>query len=95
MKVKIIATSHHRNGIGGVPFDVTLFECEDGRFIAFDFANNGGFGVVNIDQAHAGDIAFGSNSWRGDHYSEAVRKAASQVEDSVSDGALFIRYKRK
>jgi hypothetical protein len=93
--VKIISTSHHRNGISGVPFDVTLFQCPKyGRFIAFDFADNGGFGMVNIDQAAKGDIAFGSNSWRGDHYQEAVRAAAAKVKDSVA-GGLYVRYTPK
>src|SRR2546421_1924640 len=81
-KLKIVTTSHHRNGISGNPFDVTIFEQDGQRYIAFDFANEGGFGVVDLDKAAAGDIAFGSNSWRGDRFEGPVRKAASKVEDS-------------
>jgi hypothetical protein len=80
MKIrKIIAIAHHRNGVGGAPFDLVLFHDASGRKlgILFDAANH--CCVLDVARLAAGDIAFGSNSWRGDDYEPALRKAVEQA----------------
>ena len=75
MKLKIIATDRHRNGVGGAPFEVVLFKVarEPGRKVAILFDAADHFAVLDVDLLAAGDIAFGSNSWRGDDYEPALR----------------------
>ena len=71
MKLKIIDIAHHRNGICGAPFDVVLFEDpgpEGSRKVAILFEEPHHCAVLDVDKLAQGDIAFGSNSWRGDHY---------------------------
>ena len=47
MKIKIVASAHHRNGIGGAPFHAILFE---------DGGHSARVGVA-VDQVHvAGQI---------------------------------------
>ncbi len=78
MNLKIIAFAHHRNGICGAPFVVTLFEdtgAEGSRKIAILFEQEGHCAVLDVDKLVAGDIAFGSNSWRGDRFEQPLRKA--------------------
>jgi hypothetical protein len=78
MKLKIIAIAHHRNGICGAPFDVLLFEDkgpDSSRKVAVLFEEPYHCAVLDVNQLAAGDIAFGSNSWRGDHYEAHLRQA--------------------
>ena len=63
MNLTIIDIAHHRNGVCGAPFAVILFE------------HDGQCAVLDIDKLAQGDIAFGSNSWRGDHFEPSLRKA--------------------
>ena len=78
MKLKIINVAHHRNGVTGAPFDVALFR-ERGRRarrkVAILFEENGHCAVFDVARLAAGDIAFGSNSWRGDEYEPDLRDA--------------------
>ncbi len=78
MNLKIICFSHHRNGIGGAPFAVILFEDagpDGSRKVGIVFEQEAHCAVLDVDRLAAGDIAFGSNSWRGDHFEEPLRKA--------------------
>ena len=78
MKLKIIAIAHHRNGICGAPFDAVLFEdsgAEGSRKLAILFEEAYQCAVLDVARLAAGDIAFGSNSWRGDTYEPHLRKA--------------------
>jgi hypothetical protein len=78
MNLKIIAFAHHRNGICGAPFDVILFEDagpEGSRKLAILFKKEAHCAVLDVDKLAQGDIAFGSNSWRGDHFEQPLRKA--------------------
>jgi hypothetical protein len=78
MKLKIISFSHHRNGIGGAPFTVILFEDagpEGSRKIGIVFEQEAHCAVLDVDKLAHGDIAFGRNSWRGDHFEASLRKA--------------------
>ncbi len=78
MKLTIIDTAFHRNGICGAPFDVVLFR--DGgrasdRKLAVLFERAHHCAVLDVAKLAAGDIAFGSNSWRGDQYEPYLRQA--------------------
>jgi len=78
MKLTIIDLAHHRNGICGAPFDVILFEDagpEGSRKLAILFEQEAHCAVLDVDRLAQGDIAFGSNSWRGDHFEQPLRKA--------------------
>jgi len=78
MKLTIIDTAHHRNGICGAPFAVVLFEDsgpEGSRKIGILFDEPYHCAVLDVAKLTAGDIAFLSNSWRGDHYEPHLRKA--------------------
>jgi hypothetical protein len=78
MKLKIIAIAHHRNGVAGSPFDVALFK-ESGREgslkVGILFEEPGHCAILDVAKLAAGDIAFGSNSWRGDEYEPHLRQA--------------------
>jgi len=78
MKIKRIhSIARHRNGVGGAPFDVVLFSetgRKRGRKLAVLFEPEGFCAVLDVDQLAAGDIAFGSNSWRGDDYEPPLRQ---------------------
>jgi hypothetical protein len=56
------------------------------RMVAIRFYQNEQYGgdgctaVFKLDQLAAGDIAFGSNSWRGDSYEDALRKLGVPVK---------------
>jgi hypothetical protein len=87
MKLKIIGIDHHRNGICGSPFDVVLFDDQDpehNRKVAVLFEEPHCCAVLGVDKLAQGDIAFGSNSFRGDHYEhdlrQAIRKRIRQIE---------------
>jgi len=78
MKITIHNLAHHRNGIDGAPFDVFLFEDSDSqgrRKLGILFEEPRHCAVLDVDQLAAGDIAFGSNSWRGDTFEAHLRAA--------------------
>jgi hypothetical protein len=78
MKLKIIDIARHRNGVCGAPFDVALFKerGRDGsRKVAILFEEKGHCAVLDVAKLAAGDIAFGSNSWRGDDYEPDLKDA--------------------
>ena len=78
MKLKIIAVAHHRNGIDGAPFDIVLFKdrgAAGSRKVGIVFDEPHHCAVLDVVKLAAGDIAFGSNSWRGDDYEPHLRAA--------------------
>lgn len=77
MKLKIIDSARHRNGVGGAPFDVVLSRdrgAAGSRKVAVLFDEPAHCAVIDVAMFAAGDIAFGSNSWRGDDYEPLLRK---------------------
>ena len=93
--VKVLSMSHHRNGIGGDPFDVAIFEDDDGTVkVAVDFGGSA-FAVLQVDKLSAGDIAFGSNSWRGDQYAGRVRPLMESADISAAPGALCVVWPKR
>lgn len=82
MKLDIIDIASHRNGICGAPFQVVLFSDHDpekgSRKVAILFDERHRCAVLDVAMLHAGDIAFGSNSWRGDNYEPYLRVAINE-----------------
>ena len=73
--------AHHRNGIAGAPFHVVLFTDggeNGGRKLAVVFAAKHHVAVFDVAKLAAGDIAFGSNSWRGDQFERMLRTSIDQ-----------------
>src|SRR5262245_35253166 len=70
-KLNIADIAYHRNGVGGEPFDVVLFE-DDGehgsRKVAIVFDEPGRCAVLDVGKLAEGNVRFGQNSWRGDLY---------------------------
>jgi hypothetical protein len=87
MKLTIIDIAHHRNGISGAPFDTVLFDDtgpEGSRKVGILFDEQHHCAVLDVAKLAAGDIAFGSNSWRGDHYEPTLRNAVkAHIEASL------------
>lgn len=85
MKINVTATDYHRNGISGVGFNVALFDCtEDGvtrKMVGVTFPEAGECAVFDIAELAKGNIAFArGNSFRGDHFEGALRKATADAE---------------
>jgi hypothetical protein len=80
--LEIHEIAYHRNGISGAPFHVVTFSYAEGteldRMIATVFDEPGEVAVLNIDKLAAGDIGFGTNSWRGDHFEAQLRQAIGE-----------------
>ncbi len=90
MKLKIIDTARHRNGVHGAPFHVALFK-ERGNSgcklaILFDEPNH--CAVLDMGLLANGDIAFGSNSWRGDEYERYLRAIIDEITEVPEHGVL-------
>jgi len=88
MKLKIIDTARHRNGICGAPFNVVLFEDhgpEGSRKVAILFEEPNHCAVLDVAKLAVGDIAFGSNSWRGDTYERNLRKEIALRQKAIDD----------
>ena len=86
MKLTIIDIAFHRNGICGAPFYVVLFEdhgAEGSRKVAIVFLEPHYCAVLDVAKLAAGDIAFGSNSWRGDNYEPSLREATDKHEHTT------------
>jgi hypothetical protein len=84
MKLKILDTAHHRNGVAGAGFDVVLFKVHRERSakVGILFDDPGYCAVLDVSMLAAGDIAFGSNSWRGDDFEPTLRRAVEQGRES-------------
>jgi len=81
-RIKVRTIDHHRNGIGGAPFHVVIFDedksahpDDQGRKVGIVFEQPNHCAVLDIAKLAAGDIAFMSNSWRGDEYEPHLRNA--------------------
>jgi hypothetical protein len=90
-RIKIRSIDHHRNGVGGAPFHAAIFDedksalSEDrGRKVGIVFEQPGHCAVLDIAKLAAGDIAFGSNSWRGAEYEPHLRRAIKRFNKSRS-----------
>jgi len=86
MKIVPISVAFHRNGVCGEPFHCVIFDkIEHGstnRMLAVRFADDEGEGfqnpriaVFDVALLYESDIEFGSNSFRGDYFVDAIDKA--------------------
>ncbi|MFZ1932672.1 MAG: hypothetical protein WCB27_25385 [Thermoguttaceae bacterium] len=95
MKLKIIHTAHHRNGVHGASFDLVLFKDrgpERSRKIGILFEQPHHCAVLDVAKLAQGDIAFGSNSWRGDEYEPDLRKAIDGESLTATAESLTIDF---
>jgi hypothetical protein len=78
MTIAIENIQYHRNGISGAPFHALLFrDPEQGSMLGIVFEQAYHVAIFNLDKLATGNIAFGSNSWRGDYYEPYLRTAIS------------------
>jgi len=88
MDIQVKSMDSHRNGICGQPFHVVLFDWKDddtgqmrhmlgielGEEAQTDLGLAPTF-VLDVDMAAAGNVKIFENSWRGDTFTDALRKA--------------------
>jgi hypothetical protein len=78
VKIRIVDTAYHRNGICGAPFHVVLFDDtgdENTRKVGILFDQPYHCAVLDVAKLAVGSIAFGVNSYRGDVFEAALRNA--------------------
>ncbi len=82
MQLTIQTIASHRNGICGAPFHAVVFRDEGPEAtlkLAVVFQEPHHTAVLDLAKLAAGDVAFGSNSWRGDLYEADLRAAIQQA----------------
>jgi len=73
--LQIVDSDFHRNGIAGIGFHVALVDDPndgDTKLVVM-FPGEGHTAVLSLNKLMEEDISFGSNSFRGDMYDEALR----------------------
>ena len=82
-KLQIIDMDYHRNGVAGLPFRVALVDDanESDVKVVIMFEAEGHTAVLSLNKLMDEDISFGSNSWRGDLYEEALRQEMFDDEE--------------
>jgi hypothetical protein len=86
MKIRILNIDYHRNGVCGAPFHAIVFRDtgEGGSVkIGIVFEQEAHCAVLDIAKLADCDIEFGSNSWRGDAYEPALRRAIKKRNQSI------------
>ncbi len=73
-KTNILSVAHHRNGVGGIPFDVAIVDDGESNKVVVLFPERYACAVLDIKKLCEGNIKFSENSWRGDIYDDAFRK---------------------
>jgi len=73
--LEIVESDYHRNGVGGMGFKVALVNDanEGDTKLVIMFDQQYYTAVLSLDKLKNGDIAFGSNSYRGDRFDDALR----------------------
>ena len=74
-KLQIVDADYHRNGTAGLPFKVAVVDDanESDMKLVIMFEAEGHTAVLSLNKLMEEDISFGSNSYRGDLYEEALR----------------------
>ena len=85
MRINVVETAYHRNGISGEGFYVVRFKWRDGRnyrnMVATIFEGRGRLAVLDTDETAKGNIAFAKgNSWRGDYFEPDLRAAICDLK---------------
>lgn len=95
-KIKAIhSVAHHRNGVIGKPFFVILFSDESSRKLGIVFREPHYCTVLDVAKLSDGDVAFGSNSWRGDIYQPDLRAVVAAFEGEEATLSKPKRSKRQ
>lgn len=93
-RTNVLKVAWHRNGISGEGFHTALFTFNEGgkqhRMVAVRFGDAksdrkvGGVqcAVLDVDLLKKGVIEMGQNSWRGDHFVDAIDAAIAAFEHS-------------
>ena len=82
MKLRIENIQRHRNGVSGAPFYVLLFrDPDESRMLGIVFEQAYHVAVFNLSKLTLGNITFGVNSFRGDHYEPHLRNAIALFEE--------------
>jgi hypothetical protein len=91
--IEVNDLAYHRNGIGGEGFYAIRFHAHNDdstaqEMVATVFPEPGYVAVLDVELLYGGrgtvgTVAFGANSWRGDVYEGALRKAitAREIKD--------------
>lgn len=78
-KIEIQEIDYHRNGICGEGFHAIIFRWKDGqkwrRMLAHVFSEPGQCAIHELSDLKDATVKFGVNSWRGDHFEPAMRRA--------------------
>ena len=77
--LKVLDHARHRNGICGAPFTVALIDDGESKKVAILFDAEGHCAVLDMAKLAEGDIAFGSNSYRGDCYEPDLRRTLARL----------------
>lgn len=78
---KVWEIDSHRNGSFGAPFKVVLFQATNGcNMVGVVFNAQYHVAVFDVDKLAKGDIAFESNSFRGDEFEIELRAAIKDLE---------------
>jgi hypothetical protein len=94
MKLKIDEIACHRNGICGNGFHAVRFHWkpEDGKkseaFLGIVFDEEGSCAVLSLDRIAECGVAFGPNSWRGDHFEGDLRAAINNRDHPAMPKAV-------
>ena len=78
--IRVGEIARHRNGVAGEPFYVVKFVAGKDAMLGIIFDTPGHVAVFNRRLLNKGDIAFGSNSFRAEHYEKPLRAAIEQWE---------------
>lgn len=84
--IAVQEVAYHRNGVGGAPFYAVRFQWTDDdhkprQMVGVVFEEPYTVAVLDIEELGRGNIAFAQgNSWRGDHFEEALRMAIGPDE---------------
>jgi hypothetical protein len=87
----VLAVDYHRNGVGGTGFYVVLFtENESNQkmvgIVTPDDPNKWNAQVLSVDKLAENDIAFASNSWRGDVFVTELKDIINKHNETKGYG---------
>lgn len=73
----LTSIAYHRNGITGEGFHVVLFKARERgeptrNMVAIAFNDPEQIAILDADMTAAGNVTFGENSWRHEHYADAI-----------------------
>lgn len=88
-KRKLKSIAHHRNGVGGCPFYVAVIQEGRDKMLAVTFNDEPAHvrtAIFDLKLLADGNIKFGENSYRGDHYHQFMLDEIKKHEASFESG---------